>query len=72
MKYVVLLCDGMSDTSVPELSDMTPMQRAHKPNMDALSKVSQLGLCKTVPDDMKPGSDVANLSGGVLYRPFSA
>jgi 2,3-bisphosphoglycerate-independent phosphoglycerate mutase len=38
------------------------MQAAKKPCMDKLARVSELGLVKTVQDDMKPGSDVANLS----------
>jgi 2,3-bisphosphoglycerate-independent phosphoglycerate mutase len=62
MKYLVLLCDGMSDYPLENLGGKTPMQTANKPNMDKLSKVSELGLVKTVQDNMKPGSDVANLS----------
>lgn len=62
MKYVVLLCDGMADYLVPELSGLTPMAKAHKPNMDKLAKKAEVGLVKTVADGLKPGSDVANLS----------
>ena len=62
MKYVVLLCDGMADYPVDELDGKTPMQAAKKPNMDKIAKNSVVGLVKTVADNMKPGSDVANLS----------
>ena len=62
MKYLVLLCDGMSDKPVAALNNKTPMMVAKKPNMDALASKSLYGCCKTVPDDMSPGSDVANLS----------
>ena len=62
MKYVVLLCDGMADYPVEELENLTPMEKAFKPNMDKLAQDSAVGLVKTVADDMKPGSDVANLS----------
>ncbi len=62
MKYLVLLCDGMADHPVEKLGGRTPMQAAKKPNMDALAKVSEVGMCKTVADGMKPGSDVANLA----------
>ncbi len=62
MKYVVLLCDGMADYPVPELSGLTPMAKAEKPNMDKIAKISEVGLVKTVADGLKPGSDVANLS----------
>lgn len=62
MKYLVLLCDGMADTPSEYLNGKTPMELAYKPNMDALAKVSEVGLCKTVATGLKPGSDVANLS----------
>ncbi len=62
MKYLVLLCDGMADTPNEVLGGKTPMELAHKPNMDFLAKTAQLGLCKTVAEGLKPGSDVANLS----------
>lgn len=68
MKYLVLLCDGMADTPVSELNNKTPMEVANKPNMDALAKDAFVGLAKTVPDGMKPGSDVANLSA-MGYNP---
>ena len=69
MKYLVLLLDGMADYPVPELGFKTPMEVAKKPNIDKLAKVSEVGLCRTVADGLKPGSDVANLS--VLgYDPF--
>lgn len=62
MKYIVLLCDGMADYSVPALNGKTPMMCAHKPYMDALAEKSTVGLVKTVADGLKPGSDVANMS----------
>lgn len=63
MKYLVILCDGMADNRNPDiLGGQTPMEKAYKPNMDLLASVSEVGLCKTVADTLKPGSDVANLS----------
>ena len=62
MKYVVILGDGMADYPIPELQNKTPLMVAKKPNIDNLVKKGELGLFKTVPDGMKPGSDVANLS----------
>ena len=62
MKYLVVLCDGMADTPSEYLNGHTPMELANKPCMDALAKVSEVGLCKTVAKGLKPGSDVANLS----------
>ena len=62
MKYLVVLCDGMADVPNIELGNKTPMQVAHKPMMDELCKSSKIGMCKTVAEGLKPGSDVANLS----------
>ena len=62
MKYIVVLGDGMADYPVKELDGKTPLQVANKPNIDKLSKLGELGLVRTVPVGMKPGSDNANLS----------
>lgn len=62
MKYVVILGDGMSDYPQKELNNFTPLELAKKPFIDGICKNSLMGKCKTVPDGMKPGSDVANLS----------
>lgn len=62
MKYVVILGDGMADWPVDKLGGKTPLEAAHKPYMDLLCKNGITGLVKTVPDDLPPGSDVANLS----------
>lgn len=62
MKYIVMLGDGMADYPVEALGGKTPLEVAKKPMMDMLAKYGKLGLVKTVPDGMKPGSDVANLS----------
>ncbi len=62
MKYIVILGDGMADWHLDELHGKTPLQAARKPHIDDLAKNSIVGLCKTVPDGYKPGSDVANLS----------
>lgn len=62
MKYVVMLCDGMADLPLEQLGGKTPMEAAFKPNMDRLAARAEVGIVKTVDDEMKPGSDVANLS----------
>ena len=62
MKYAVILGDGMADYPQKFLGGKTPLDLAKKPYIDGLCKVSEVGLCKTVGDGLKPGSDVANLS----------
>lgn len=62
MKYIVMLGDGMADYPVEALGGKTPLEVAKKPNIDRLARGGRLGMVKTVPDGLKPGSDVANLS----------
>ena len=62
MKYIVILCDGMADEPLEELGGRTPLEAAVTPNMDRLAKVSEIGMVRTVPEGMAPGSDTANLS----------
>lgn len=62
MKYIVVIGDGMADYPLKELGGKTPLQGADTPNMDKIALNGVSGLLKTVPDNMTPGSDVANLS----------
>lgn len=62
MKYVVVLGDGMADWPIEELNNKTPLEYANTPMMDKLSKTAEIGMVKTVPTGMAPGSDTANLS----------
>lgn len=62
MKYVVVLGDGMADLPIEALGGKTPLQAAKKPTMDMLAAYGEMGMVKTVPDGIAPGSDVANLS----------
>lgn len=62
MKYIVFLGDGMADYPVLELKDKTPLQVANKPTLDRIARLGQCGTFVTVPEDMPPGSEVANLT----------
>jgi len=62
MKYIVILGDGMADYPIEQLGNKTPLQYAHTPMMDYLAQHGEIGLVKTVPEGIAPGSDVANLS----------
>ncbi len=61
-KYIILVGDGMGDYPIAELSGKTPLEAARTPNMDRLARRGRLGLVRTVPEGMEPGSDVANMS----------
>lgn len=62
MKYIVVLGDGMADQPLEELGGKTPLEYAQTPQMDALAKKGSIGMVRTVPEGMSPGSDTANLS----------
>ncbi len=62
MKYIVILGDGMADEPIAALGNRTPLEVAATPMMDQLAPVSEIGLAKTIPQGMKPGSDTANLA----------
>lgn len=62
MKYIIVLGDGMADEPLADFGGKTPLQMAEKPEIDNLAKRGRAGLLKTVPDDMHPGSEIANLS----------
>ena len=62
MKYVIVLTDGCADLPIESLGGLTPLEKSSTPNMDYFASNGQLYLVKTVPDGLKPGSDVANLS----------
>lgn len=61
-KYIVILGDGMADEPIQALGGKTPLEYADTPAMDRLSRRAEMGLVKTIPQGMKPGSDTANLS----------
>ena len=69
MKYIVMLGDGMADYPVEQLGNKTPLEVAKKPNIDKMAKKATLGMVKTVPPTLKPGSDVANLAA-MGYNPL--
>ena len=61
-KIAILIGDGMADYPIQSLGGKTPLESAHTPAMDFMAQNGIMGLVKTVPDGMKPGSDTANLS----------
>jgi 2,3-bisphosphoglycerate-independent phosphoglycerate mutase len=60
-KFIVLIGDGMADYPLQELGGKTPLEAAKTPHMDRIASC-RIGLARTIPPGMEPGSDVANLS----------
>lgn len=62
MKLAIVVGDGMADWPLEELGGRTPLDVAKTPWMDMIAKEGFLGLVRTIPDDLPPGSDVANMA----------
>ncbi|MGC1193060.1 MAG: phosphoglycerate mutase, partial [Candidatus Binatus sp.] len=62
MKYIIIHGDGMADWACDELGGKTPLQAAHKPNMDLLATRGTLGMVATIPKGMPSGSDVGTMT----------
>ncbi len=62
MKYVIIIGDGMSDYPIEKLGGKTPLMAADVPNMNKLAKMGRCGKYQTVPPELPPGSEVANMA----------
>jgi len=52
----------MADYPMDQLEKRTVLQYADTPGFDRLASEGELGLARTIPDQLPPGSDTANLS----------
>ena len=62
MKIVVLVGDGMGDFPVESLDGLTPLQAAKAPTLQKIASSGDLRMVNTVPKNLSPGSDVANMA----------
>ena len=60
-KYAIIVPDGAADEPIEQFGNKTALEAAQKPNMDKISITGRQGLVRTVPDNMEPGSDVAQM-----------
>jgi 2,3-bisphosphoglycerate-independent phosphoglycerate mutase len=61
-KYAVLIGDGMADKPLESIGFLTPLEYAKTPNIDYIAENGIIGMARTVPAGIHPGSDTANLS----------
>ena len=61
-KYAIIVPDGAADEPIEQFDNRTVFEAAETPNMDKISTEGRQGLVRTVPEDMEPGSDVAQMS----------
>ncbi len=62
MKYVLLVCEGISDEPLEELTGRTPLEVAKTPNMDLLAKQGASAQALFTPGALPPSGDVAAMS----------
>jgi len=61
MKYIIIIGDGMAD-DIKTCKNGTPLMVAKTPYIDMLALNGRCGELETIPSDMHPGSEIANLS----------
>jgi 2,3-bisphosphoglycerate-independent phosphoglycerate mutase len=62
MKYLILVPDGSADRPDAAEGGKTPMEEACMPYINGLAKRGAVGLVRTIPEGILPGSDAANLA----------
>lgn len=62
MKYLILITDGAGDEPMEVIGGKTPLEAAHLKYINSMAALGTVGLVKTIPEGMDPGSDTANLS----------
>lgn len=62
MKIFMLVPDGCADRKIPALGGKTPLEAAGLTNINRLAQTAHVGLVKTIPEGVEPGSDAANLA----------
>jgi len=62
MKYCILIIDGAAGLPLPERGGKTCLELARTPNLDALAAEGVVGMVRTVPPGMEPGSACACMS----------
>lgn len=61
-KYAIIVPDGAADEPLEQFGNRTVIEAARTPNMDKISTQGRQGLVQTIPENMEPGSDVAQMS----------
>src|SRR5687767_1782270 len=59
IRLVYVLLDGIGDLPHPSLNDLTPLEAAYTPNLDALARNGAMGSVITVGKGIAPQSDIA-------------
>ncbi len=69
-RVLLVVCDGLGDRPIDELSGQTPLQAASKKNLDWFADRGATGLLDLISPGIRPGSDTAHLAL-FGYDPFT-
>lgn len=61
-RILFLVIDGLGDRPCPELNNLTPLEAAHRPNLNRLAREGICGIMDTIATGIRPGSDTAHLA----------
>ncbi len=61
MKYLIVVPDGSGDDEIASLGGKTPLEVSNIPNINKLASKALVGMVRTIPPGIPPGSDAANL-----------
>ncbi|OGW82523.1 MAG: hypothetical protein A3C47_04100 [Omnitrophica bacterium RIFCSPHIGHO2_02_FULL_51_18] len=62
MKYIVLVCEAVTDDSLEEFGDRTPLELAKNPNLQALAKKGLVGSAVFTSHELNLSRDVASMA----------
>lgn len=62
MKKIIIILDGLGDLPCKELNGKTPLEAAHKPNLNFLAKQGETGMMYPIKKGWAPESDQAMIS----------
>lgn len=62
MKYIVLVCEGLTDDPIEELGNRTPLELAKTPFLQQLAKKGRVGSAVFTSPRLSPSGDVASMA----------
>jgi 2,3-bisphosphoglycerate-independent phosphoglycerate mutase len=61
-KAMLVVMDGLGDRPIKDLGDLTPLEAARTPNLDALAVRGVNGVMNAIGVGLRPGSDTSHLA----------
>src|SRR4030042_657212 len=61
-KAMLIVMDGLGDRPIKELGNLTPLEAARTPNLDALAQRGISGMMNAIGIGLRPGSDTSHLA----------